>query len=72
MFALSQVDRLVESENTRQEEKKEEEYKPVVMGESRKKMILFISICDKKKTNSMKCWLAFGYPFGCRSRINYN
>ena len=28
-----QVDRLVESENTRQEEKKEEEYKPVVMGE---------------------------------------
>ena len=30
---LTQVDRLVESENTRQEEKKEEEYKPVVMGE---------------------------------------
>ena len=27
-----QVDKLEESETTRQEEKKEEEYKPVVMG----------------------------------------
>ncbi len=31
-FVSAQVDKLEESENARQEEKKEEEYKPVVMG----------------------------------------